>query len=253
MRILFDNLLSSATLSARGTVSVNYPLANLTHPFLVKRFQQIVSGETVYDPEDPWGDGLTDDVTLTWTTDQTIDTIILGYTNCVNFTLKLFSSAGVLLDTQTFTSAEMGKTFSPVSQVRYVKLKMDDGTAVYPMTVYLGGLGIGTSFAMPDPVADWEPGFEDNSFGQSTIDGQVLGQYVEPLKVYSFNFFSESFAEYKAIEALLADAGKLTPLFIAPTEEDMTFIPPLYATVQLSSPRKEGRLFTFSLAIKEAR
>jgi len=65
MKILFTNLLDTATLSAGGT-SVNYPLANLKHPFLKKKFQQTVaiSGGSISDA---------DALTLTWTTDQVID------------------------------------------------------------------------------------------------------------------------------------------------------------------------------------
>lgn len=242
MRILFTNLAATATLSAGGTVSVNYPLANLSHVFLVKRFQQIISA--LSDAQA---------LTLTWATDQTIDTVLLGYTNGTAFTLKLYDSAGTLLSTQSFTSAQMGKVFAAVSGVRSAKLIIDDGSGIFAMTVYLGGLGIGLSYAMPDPLADWEPGFEDNSFGATTIDGQVLGQYVEPLRTYTYNFFVETLADYDEIVALIKAAGKYTPLFIAPTEGDMAQVLPIYATIQFSAPKKDGRLFTFSLTFKEAR
>ena len=46
MKILFDNILEDATLSATNE-SLNYPVANLGHPFLEKR-QILLEQERVF-------------------------------------------------------------------------------------------------------------------------------------------------------------------------------------------------------------
>ena len=56
MKILFDNILEDSTLSATNE-SLNYPVANLGHPFLEKRFQSTTTTSTI---------------TADWTTDQCI-------------------------------------------------------------------------------------------------------------------------------------------------------------------------------------
>ena len=244
MKILFSNLADTATLSAGGTLSVNYPLANLTHVFLVKKFQQIISA--LSDAEA---------LTLTWTADQTIDFVALGYTNGTAFTLKLFDSAGVLLSTQAFTSAELGATFTAVSGVRSAKLIIDDGTAVFPMTVYLGGIGIGLATDIWRPAYDWTPEYIDNSFGTETIDGQALGQYIEPLRAPKFSFITASKAVLDAVQAGVYAIGKYTPVFVIPFTGALATVKPLYCTIPdgVESPARAGLLYTFSLTFKEAR
>ena len=244
MKILFTNLADTATLSAGGTLSVNYPLANLTHVFLTKKFQQIVSA--LSDAQA---------LTLTWAADQTIDFVALGYTNGTAFTLKLYDSASTLLFTQTFTSAEMGATFTAVSGVRSAKLVIDDGTAVFPMTVYLGGIGIGLSTDIGRPLYDWRPECIDNSFGAETIDGQVLGQYIEPLRRPKFSFITSSRATLDAVQAGVNAVGKYTPVYVIPFTGALATVKPLYCTIPegVESPARDGLLYTFSLTLQEAR
>jgi hypothetical protein len=262
MRILNTNLLDTATLSAGGT-SVNYPLANLKHVFLKKKFQQIIdypdvtysgtpityTGEVVFDISDE-----TSALTLTWDTDQTIDTVMLGYTNAKQIELRLYDSASALLYSSQFTDDELGAVFAAVAGVRSAKVLMAaDGDAAL-MTVYLGGLGIGLSYVMPDPVNDWQHGLVDNSFGVQTLDGQVLGQYIEPLRSHVYNFMTNSFAIFNEVKAIVKAAGKYTPLWIAPFENSFATVKPLYATINgMESIAKNDNVYSFSLTFQEAR
>ena len=244
MRILSTNLLDTATLSALGT-SVNYPLDNLNHPFLKKKFQQTVDGSS----------GMPDAsaLTLTWVADQIIDTIIVGYSNATLFTLKLYDSASTLLYTATFSNAEMGATFAAVPGVRSAKLLLDDQSADNPMTVYLGGLGIGASYVAPHPINDWTHDLIDNSFGVTSLDGQVQGQYMEPLRAHVYNFVTASFAVFQAIQAMVKSVGKYTPIWVAPFEQAMATVPPMYAIMEMSSPKKADNAYSWTLTFTEAR
>ena len=248
MKILFTNLLDTATLTAGGS-SVNYPLANLQHPFLKRKFQQLValSGGVMSDA---------DALTLTWTTDQTIDFIAAGYTNATTLTLKLYDSADTLLDTQVFTSPGLGKSFTAVTGVRKAKVLMDNGTGDSPMTLYLGGLGIGQGYAMPDPFHDWKDELLDNSFGEITIDGQVSAQYIEPLRVLRFSFITADRTIFAYILAQVKALGKYTPLWILPFSDALATVPAMYATIPggvENQDRDDIYRYTFDLTLQEAR
>lgn len=249
MKILVTNLLDTATLTAGGT-SVNYPLANLNHPFLKKKFQQTVaiSGGSMSDA---------DALTLAWTTDQIIDMIAVGYTNAETLTLKLYDSADTLLDTQVFTAPSLGASFAAVTGVRKAKLLMHDGSTDNPMTLYLGGLGIGQGYTMPDPVFDWRNDLTDNSFGEITVDGQVSGQYVEPLRTLRFSFVTNDRTVFLYILSLVKDFGKYVPLWLLPfTGTALATVPALYATIP-NGIENQGRdaqyRYTFTLTFQEAR
>jgi len=241
MRILFSNLLSTATLSAGGT-SVNYPLANLQHVFLKRKFQQLIA--SVSDANA---------LTLTWASDQTIDTILVGYTNGKTFTLKLYNTADTLLSTVSFTDTTYGSVFTAISGVRKAKLLIDDNSGDSPMTVYLGGLGIGLSYQMPDPDAEWDPGMVDNSFGEVTIDGQVSAQYIEPLRTLKYAFEVYEKEDFDEIYSLVAGAGRLTPVWVAPFENALTFEKPIYATCDFEPGQRKPRSYPFTLTLQEAR
>jgi hypothetical protein len=261
MRILFDNLIFTATLSAGGT-SINYPLSNLVHSFLVKKFQQTVDGTPIvtyedtpitYEGEDVTFRGMDDNdaLTLTWDNDKIIDFIGIGYSNALYFTLRLYNSSDEIMFTKEFTSDEMGAIFTPVSGVRKAKIFLDDDTD--PMTVYVGKVGIGKTYTMPDPINDWDSEITDNSFGTTGTDGQIQGQYIEPYEAYTFNFAIDTLAQKNAIKALVKNLGKMTPAFVIPFEGKMDVIQPLYATIAYSSPSKEDNVYRFTLTITEAR
>lgn len=248
MKILFENLLHTATLSAGGT-SVNYPPTNLKHHILKKKFQQTVaiSGGSMSDA---------DALTLTWAADKTIDFIAVGYTNAATLTLKLYDSSDTLLDTQVFTSPSLGKSFTAVAGVRYVKLLMHDGSADNPMTLYLGGLGIGQGYTMPYPRYEWGNGLLDNSFGDVTIDGQVSGQYVEPLRILKFSFVTPDRYVFLYILGQVKAFGKYTPLWLLPFPDALATVPALYATIPgglENQDRDDARQYTFDLTFQEAR
>ena len=246
MKILFNNLLSSATLSALGA-SVNYPLANLNHPFLKKKFQQSVDGSS----------GMPDAsaLTLTWPSDQTIDFIAAGYSNATAFTLKLYDSADALLSTVTFTNAEMGATFTAVTGVRSAKLLLDDESGDNPMTVYLGGLGIGLATDIGRPIYDWTPEYLDNSFGANSLDGQTQGQYIEPLRNPKFSFITASKTLVDAVRSGVNTLGRYGAVWVIPFAAALTTEKPLYCTIPdgVESPGRDGLLYTFSLTFQEAR
>lgn len=246
MKILFDNLLPLANLSALG-VSVNYPLANLNHPFLKKKFQQTVDGSS----------GMPDAsaLTLTWAADHTVDTIVAGYSNAKLFTLKLYDSGNTLLYTKTFTDVEMGATFTAVPGVRSAKLLLDTDIGSNPMTVYLGGLGIGVAMACPDPLYDWTPGYVDNSFGVSSLDGQTQGQYIDPLRSHGFRFTTPYKTVLDAIQSGVNTLGKYGTVFVIPFTGAMASVPPIYCTIPdgVESVGRDNLNYVFGLTFLEAR
>ena len=261
MRILNTNLLATATLSAGGT-SVNYPLANLLSPFLKEKFQQIISypmlvysgspviyeGEVAFDVSDE-----ASALTLTWDEVHDIDTFMCGYTNAKYIELRLYDSGATLLYSTQFSDAEMGVVFPAVSGVRSAKVLLAADGVNPLMMVYLGSLGIGVSYVAPHPVNDWTHDLVDNSFGQQTIDGQVLGQYIEPLRSHVYNFATASFPIFQSMQAIVKSVGKYTPIWFTPFEQVMATVPPMYAIMSMSSPKKADNKYSWTLTFTEAR
>jgi hypothetical protein len=230
MRILFENLLLSATLSSVSPNGI-YPVTNLAHPFLRKIYKSTAN---------------TDTITLSWTADQVIDSCYLGYTNATSCTLKLYSSAGVLLGTQTFTPADMAVHFTAVSGVRSATL-----TITASATVYLGGIGIGQSYTMPDPLNDWVDTFVDNSTSSSSSYGQVLTNKIDPLRQAVLNFDVSGYDAYSALSTRVAALSR--PTFVDLFEKAHDRYLPLYCTITPSNQAKTDDRFTFTLTLLEAR
>jgi len=261
MRILSTNLLATATLSAGGT-SVNYPLSNLLSPFLKEKFQQIIDyPELVYDGDPVIYEGevafdIDDEasaLTLTWDADQVIDTFMVGYTNAKYIELRLYDSGATLLYSSQFSDAEMGVVFPAISGIRSAKVLLAADGVNPLMMVYLGSLGIGVSYVTPHPINDWQHGLVDNSFGEQTIDGQVLGQYIEPLRAHVYNFVTPSFTVFQAMQAIAKSVGKYTPIWFTPFEQVMASVPPMYAIMEMSSVKKSDNQYSWTLTFTEAR
>jgi len=230
MKVLFDNLVNTATLAALHADG-SYPVTNIRHVFLKKAFRSTEA---------------TDTITVTFAADKIIDSAYLAFTNATAVTMRLYNVGGTLLSTKTIPVATLGLNFTAISAVRSVQV---DLTAA--VDVYLGALGIGFAYTMPDPVHDWEPGFQDNSDFQSSDDGQNLINKVAWLGKYPMNFFVQSVAKWLEIRTLLSVMER--PVFVDFFENAKSIIPPFYAVIVPSNPSKSYNVIRFSLEITEAR
>jgi hypothetical protein len=233
MKILFDNALASATLSSLYA-SPNYPAANLQHRFLKKRFQAIVGSDTIR---------------MEWATAKTVNSVFVGYTNATAFVLRLYDAGAALLATHSFTSSDLASHFASVSGVRAAELDVSNALS----SVYVGGIGIGEAYTMPDPRNDWNDGLLDNSLVSSSADGQVSANMIESLRSMPFNFFTVGREDFIAIRALVAPVNKGVPLWVDPFHLDHSKLLPIYSTIEIGNIAKKDKLFEFTLNVTEAR
>jgi hypothetical protein len=269
MKILFENfamldVVDPPTYTSL-TASSNYPVENLGHMFLRKRYQNV---------------GGSDTVRVTFHEDETVNSFFIGYHNARYLSLlaedgdywlteegdewivttseiviNLYNYAGVLLYTSTMNLTNQFEAihFADVANVRYAEIVLDwEGLSAG----FIGGIGIGYCYEMPEPFADWIDGLEDNSITEQSLTGQAMQDYVEPKILRPFNFHHVPHADFLAIKNAIAAAGKGRPLWVDFTEDNHALFLPGYMLLENgieSLEREEGGKWSFSLTFKEAR
>jgi len=235
MRILFNNIFENASFLATNE-SLNYPVVNLAHPFLRKRFQSTSTSS---------------EVTASFTSDQIMSCLFYGFHNFSSMTVVFKNSGGSTLLTLNITSPDdIGvEYFTTLTTVRSVVF-----TVTGAIGFYLGGVGGGACYSMPDPLAPYSPGDADNSDFVETPDGQTLQNFVTPLLEYEFGFRDQSGAVYKEIKTNYRSVGGGKPLFIDLYEENRDKEPPIYGKITaVPGFTYQPRRYNFTLKIREAR
>lgn len=235
MKILFENVFENASFSATNE-SLNYPIPNIVHPFLHKRFQS---------------SGTSSVVTATFTTDQIVSCFFYGYHNITSLVAVFKNSGGGTLLTLNITSPDdIGvEWFTMLTTVRSVEMTITGASGFY-----IGGVGTGQCYTMPDPLASYDPGFADNSEFVESPHGQTLQSYVEPLRELEYGFRDLTLEIRKEISDRYKAVGIGKPLFLDLYEENRSKEPPIYGKIlnALSFPYSPRR-HNFTLKIREAR
>lgn len=237
MKILFDNVLLDATLSA-DAASANYPVENLIHQFLYKRYQHL-------DPS-------YDTVTITLDAETDINYFFAGYSNAPQVVVRIYSGAAALLSTDTLTSIGTGTKRIKYSQTYAVKTIEID---VYGgVGGYLGGVGAGVIEDFPDPLGDWSEPFEDNTTVTDSATGQSLRNRILPLKRYTWIFKDVERSVANDYKLLYNNYGIGAIIWIDPFEDVDDFLTPLYAKI-LAPPgtTKNGRRYDQEWSFRELR
>jgi hypothetical protein len=234
MKILFENGALSATRSSLFP-NGNYPLENIAHPFLKKIYKSTADEDTV---------------TLEWTSAKVVNCVYIAFTNAQSIEARLYNADAVLLKIVSLSASDLGSTFLAVAGVRRATFSFVAPTDEY---LYVGSIGIGESYAMPDPIADWKDGGLDNSVKGRSKDGQVWISKVPTLRQFGANFKVFSFEEHQEIKALVFALSR--PVFVDLFETAHSKMPPLYCDIDggFANPTKGERQFTFSLTFVEAR
>ena len=238
MKILFDNKILDATLSANNA-SANYPVDNLIHRFLKKRYQHTAASF--------------DTVTVTFSALTDIDYFFAGYTNSTQLVVRLYDSTPTLLKTDTITtglcdgvvSIKYDQTYS----VETIEIDIYGGSGTY-----LGGIAAGVVENFKDPTSPWEEPYLDNTRRNSSDSGQVSRNQIKPLRVNNWIFRELTRDEANDKEELYLDYSVGAIVWIDPFEDDNTFMEPYYATIQ-DAPRtnKNGRRYDQQWSFREAR
>lgn len=236
MKILFDNLVKNATLTTTYP-NLNYPVSNLAHAFLRRRYQTADPPTTI---------------TVTFAEVSSVNCFFYGYHNLTAIALRLYDDGDVLLHTVTIANPESGVGAEHFDEVALVEYAQVDITAA--ASGYLGGIGLGMSELLPSPVADFEEDLIDNSIVSTSPGGQTQQIYIESLKSDVYTIRDVTRERRAEIVALFLAVGVGAPLWIDAFYDNHTYQSPFYGHfVRTINTVKNGRRFDFGIELREAR
>jgi hypothetical protein len=263
MKILFENYALTSVITSLYT-SANYSPYNLVHIFLRKRYQNTAGVDTL---------------TFMMPADKSVNCFYFGYHNALEayrltedgeervtedgytrsissagMTITLKDYLGNTLYTETMLLIEQfyALHFDTVEGVRSIEVSID-WTGVG--AGYLGGVGFGMDYTMPDPIANWQDGALDNSIVGESLTGQVTQTRIEPLIDRTFNFAHVTREQYAAIKDYINAVGNGRPFWIDCFEGAQDLMIPMYARIMggIQSPAREDKKYSFTLNFREAR
>ena len=231
MRILFDNLIFDATLTA-DSVDANYPLTNLQNESCKKIYKATATSVVI---------------TVTLKAVSTVNCFYFGYTNATAVTLALYNASDVLLKTVTLNASHGGATFATTYTVSYAKLTLAGADIIY-----MGIIGIGNNYKMPDPYNDVILKPIDNSKRKYSGDGQKYVNYVNILHQMHITYKMKTLDIYTAVMAkweVLRHSA-----WVEPYEENTGIINPMFCEITMDdSPEQSDRLYTWKHNYREVR
>lgn len=269
MRILFDNILKDAHLVSL-TAEDAYPVRNLRSQFLRQIYRSSGSQDTIY---------------LTFDNDQRIDSMFWGFTNASRLMIGLYDEGGSMIDVVYLEGQNVGhyygygedevygydderyygywdrrseSVFDPAAYhwpkilegVRSITVEMQTDEDKF----HMGGLAFGVSEKFPNPNEEFTEGWIDNSVVSRSQAGQVVRDYVEPLRQYAFSFSTMDRAEMNRLRAIYHRWGNGCKVWLDSTEKNHEFIPPMFGVLdQWTDNQKRGNLYSYSMTITEAR
>jgi len=230
MRILFKNETITASLSVLYE-NAQYPVTNLNHVFLKKIFKSTQNSDVI---------------TILFPSAIPINSIYVGLTNAISITLRLYNVSSTLIDTKVVDTDKFSAVFTSIPSVKYVTVTFSASAPVY-----VGTIGIGQNFIMPDPINDVVKGFIDNSIEADSLDGQTMMNKIEWLRSVKSSHFVYDIDEYNEIYEQFSGISR--PVWVDYFENTTNTINPVYGKTRLSSPSKNDRLYSFKIETAEAR
>lgn len=237
MRVLFTNLAELATITA-GSYASQYIPDNVVHPYLKTRYQAEIGSTS-------------DSLTFEFTSDQTINCIFIGWHSLsqISFDLQDSGSSSLYSDTWTLSGDVVERIyFSAVSAVRKVILSLTSAAA----PLYLGGVGFGQYYQMPDFMSLYPIEVINNAVFSKSNDGQSSQNYIKPLRGYEFDY--REMTREKTIEII--DNYNLVgrkALFVDIFEGAGSNIKPIYCNINTNGLQKDFRRYRQTLSLEEAR
>jgi len=230
MKIIYDNVLHGGTYSATNE-SLNYPVENLDHPFITKRFQAT---------------GNTSTVTIILDTAASVDSIGHGVTNATAGTIRVYSGAYDLEATLTMDrDYDPCITYTASTIAAVTKIEIDLTTT--DTYAYLGGVSAGVAHEIDYAYAQIERPLTDNTAWQQMPGGQSLSNKKTPLRNVPLTFDAASITAANNLITVYRSVGLGTPMFIEFFEGARTIFPPLFccfATVPVDTGSGYDRTIT---------
>jgi len=263
VRILFDNILRDGALSCVNE-DPNYPLENLLSPILKKRWQSTVASDVI--TIDFGGPVPINSLFLGWTNADTVGIDVLGAADVILYSVgrtvvrltealdERITEAG---DTRLVVGAyydvqyNNGESFF-FTEVQAYKVQIQLDTT--DLAVFLGGIGVGMTETLPDPLDTWVERFQDNSAISEGQHGQVLQSYIRPLAQYAFEHRNLTYVQKNYWKDLYLNAGRGKNVWCDFFEGNHDYMKPVFCTIlNALEIQKPHRIFSLKWAFREAR
>lgn len=231
MRILFDNKLNNATLSSLHQNSL-YPVARLKDSFLKRIYKSTENSDTI---------------TIVFASEEKIDCIYIGFTNALTASAILKGISGNTLYSGTINVQRGGGVITSTTGVKSAEITLS-GTE----NIYLGTIGIGDAYTMPDPLNDIIKSFVDNSETYQSNDGQYSKNKIAWLRFIKASFATvDDIDLYNEIYLLFSEVDR--PVWLDCFENVNGALNPMYCSVEFKADSKNDKLYKFSFEATEAR
>lgn len=235
MRILFDNCLLDSVMTATAS-SINYPIENVTHRFMKKRFQSLLSNSTI---------------TCIFNSIKEINCIFYGYHTLNSFNFTLYdSSNNVLYSGSDSKLLDIGIIyFNKISGVKKIVI-----TCTAPANLFIGVLWAGVYDQMSLPLNNIETNIDDNTVIKSSPDFQFSQLYNESGIEYIVTIPALTNDQKNYLNSVYIKKGRGAPLFIDFFEDARELQEPKYVVFsdKINMVRK-GVEYEATFKLKEAR
>jgi hypothetical protein len=208
MRISYDNLLKTSTISATNE-NANYPIENVYHRWQRKTFKATTTSVIT---------AVLDDV-------ASISSVILDYHNLTSCSVAFYDYADVLIDTWTMdmsynTSAKYG-TVADVAKVVFACESIVD--------IEIGTIFVGDSLYFPIQANQDIP-LKSSDVLSVSSDRQTSGRKGSVTRAGTITIPLLTSTERKSIEGVFYDMGLIEPFFIDLWDNSHTDFEPVYGT-----------------------
>ena len=105
---------------------------------------------------------------------------------------------------------------------------------------------------MPNPLEAWPESWDDRSKVSYSEAGQSQAQYVEPMRVYDFDFDGISRERMNELREVYKTYGIGAIIWFDPTEANHEFITPMYAVLDSWGDNKKRGKSWVSLRLRSA-
>jgi hypothetical protein len=216
--------------------SINYPIENVTHRFMKKRFQSLLSNSTI---------------TCIFNTVKEINCIFYGYHTLNSFNYTLYDSSNNVLLTGSDTQLlDIGVIY--FNKVVNVKKIIISCTAID--NLFIGVLWAGVYDQMNLPMNNLEVNIDDQTVVKSSPDFQFSQLYNESGLEFLITIPTLDNDQKNYLNNTYIQKGKGSPLFIDFYEDNRPYQEPKYVVFsdKINLVRK-GIEFEATIKLKEAR
>lgn len=236
MKLLYDNKLKAATITATNQ-NDSFPVSNVTHQFLEKRFQSTTTSSVI---------------TILFTADQTISAIGLGFHNLSSGSYVLKNSGGsTLLSGSLAVAYETDITYFTATACRSIELTLTSSSVMY-----VGGIiadnPIYFEYHNIDPRFDYL-GQDSSSLTRS---GQALGYKTKRLNKYRAVLGHLTLAQKQSLYDMLDTVGNSDTFFADLYDEAHTEARPLFCKLEgdgVFRRQSSSNDYVYTVVLQEAR